>query len=101
MLNVAKAGSSVPLKFRVFDDGAPGTDLTTPSVKVTSQRAACDVGEATDAIEEYAGGSGLQNLGDGYYQYNWKTPKTYKGRCTTMTLSLGDGSGYTADFKFN
>ena len=44
-----------------------------------------------DEIEQYAGGSGLQDLGNGYYQFNWKTPKSYKGHCRTVMVSLGDG----------
>ena len=45
-----------------------------------------------DALEEYAAGSsGLQNLGDGYYQWNWKTPRTYAGSCKTLLLTL-DGA---------
>jgi len=32
--------------------------------------------------EEYAAGaSGLQNLGGGNYQINWKTDKAYTGQC--------------------
>jgi hypothetical protein len=58
-------------------------------------------GDPTDTIEEYAAGaSGLQYAGDGYWQFNWKTPKTYAGQCRTMVLTLGDGSKHEADFKF-
>jgi hypothetical protein len=33
-------------------------------------------GDPTDAIEQAASGSsGLQYNGDGYWQFNWKTPK--------------------------
>jgi hypothetical protein len=34
------------------------------------------------------------------YQFNWQTKKAYKGQCRVMTLTLSDGSTYTADFKF-
>ena len=56
-----------------------------------------------DLIEEYAtGNSGLQNLGNGYYQWNWKSPTTYVNSCKTLKLDLGEGSGYehTALFQF-
>jgi len=65
--NVAKAGRAVPLKWRVTDArGAPVTTLT--SVGVTASSLSCARGSTPDEIEEYAaGGSGLQNLGNGYY----------------------------------
>jgi hypothetical protein len=48
----------------------------------------CNLGTTTDALEEYASGdSGLQNLGDAYYQFNWKTPKTYANSCKTLKLN--------------
>jgi hypothetical protein len=41
-------------------------------------------------VEEYAAGSsGLQNLGDGYYQFNWKTPTSYAGSCKSIKLVFG------------
>lgn len=47
-----------------------------------------------------AGVSGLQNLGNGYYQFNWATPKSYANSCKTLHLALGDGADHTAQFKF-
>ena len=102
IVNIAKAGSAIPLKFRVTDaNSAPVTGLTAPPVAVTSKGAPCG-SDPGDAIEEYAAGnSGLQNLGNGYYQFNWKTPKAYKGQCRTVTVSLGDGNEtHTAQFSF-
>jgi hypothetical protein len=102
MVNIAKAGSAIPLKFRVTDaNGAPVTGLTAPPVAVTSKGAPCGTAPG-DAIEEYApGNSGLQDLGNGYYQFNWKTPKSYKGHCRTVMVSLGDGvETHTAQFSF-
>ena len=55
------------------------------------------------AIEEYAASSsGLQNLGDGYYQWNWKSPIGYANSCKTLKLALGEGAGfeYIALFQF-
>jgi CSLREA domain-containing protein len=99
-LNIAKAGQTIPLKWHLADaSGHPITDLESVSVTVTSL--ACPAGTTTDAIEEYTRGtSGLQNLGDGYYQYNWATPKGYARSCKTMSLDLGDGIAHTALFQF-
>jgi HYR domain len=91
-LNVSKAGQAIPLKWRLTDYyGNPVTTLT--SVKVVSGSLSCTASTTADAIEEYAtGSSGLQNLGDGYYQFNWKTPTSYANSCRTIGLDLGEGS---------
>lgn len=100
VVNAAKAGQTVPLKFLVTDAaGAPITTLTSVSVTVASL--ACSAGSSVDPIEEYsAGGTGLQHLGGGEYQFNWKTPKSYASSCKTMKLDLGDGVARTALFSF-
>jgi hypothetical protein len=99
-LNVAKAGQAIPLKWRLTDAaGLPITNLTT--VTITVKEYACAVGSTADQVEEYAaGGSGLQNLGDGYYQLNWKSPASYKGSCKELVLTLGNGATYSALFQF-
>jgi hypothetical protein len=58
------------------------------------------IGEV-DPVDAYASGkSGLQNQGDGYYQFNWATPKTYANSCRLLQLDLGDGVTHTALFQF-
>ena len=99
-LNSAKAGRTVPLKWRVVDAYQnPITDLTAVTVKAVTLT--CATGVTADAIEEYAAGtSGLQNLGDGYYQWNWQTPTSYAKSCKTVTVDLGDDATHTAAFTF-
>ena len=90
----------IPLKWRIVDaNGAPVTDLA--SVGVTAVTLPCSLGTTPDQPYESANG-GLQNLGDGYYQFDWKTPKTYAKSCKTVTLDLGEGPGMerTALFQF-
>ena len=90
--NRVKAGSTVPLKWRLTNaiDGSPVTNLSSASATVANLICGLDVTD--DVIEEASsGGTGLQNLGDGYYQFNWKTPKTYANSCKTLTLTLGGG----------
>jgi hypothetical protein len=100
VLNLAKAGQTIPLKWRILDaNGVPVTNLT--SVTVSAVSLSCSANTTLDLIEEYAaGGSGLQNLGNGYYQWNWKTPTTYVNSCKTLKLDLGDGLVHTALFQF-
>ena len=99
-INAANAGQAIPLKWRLTDaNNAPVANLA--SVTVTVAALACPVGTTPDQIEEYAAGvSGLQNLGDGYYQFNWKTPKAYARSCKTLWLDLGEASPRSAIFEF-
>jgi hypothetical protein len=99
-MNVANSGQGIPLKWRVTDaNGAPITDLASVAVSATSLT--CDLDITADQIEEYSAGlAGLQNLGNGYYQYNWKTPKTYAKSCKTLHLDLGNDVEISAAFRF-
>ena len=94
-MNVSKAGQSIPLKWRLTDaHGHPVLDLDTATVTVSGIN--CLLGASDDLVEEVApGGSGLQNLGDGYYQINWKTPTTYAGSCKSLNLDVGEGAQRT------
>ena len=53
-------------------------------------------------IEEVAtGASGLQYMGDGYWQFNWKTPAQYANTCRTMAVQFnGGGVSPIARFAF-
>jgi hypothetical protein len=94
-MNVSKAGQAIPLKWRLTDaDGNPVTNLA--SVIVTVTGVSCSLGSTLDLVEEVASGSsGLQNLGDGYYQFNWKSPTSYAGSCKSLNLNLGEGTPRT------
>jgi Tol biopolymer transport system component len=99
--NAAKAGQSIPIKWRLTDGN--GVPIADPSsfVSVTSSPTSGSCSGIPDGIETYAGSSGLQYLGDGYWQFNWKTPKSYAGQCRIMTLNLNDGgTDRTATFIF-
>ena len=99
MWNTAKAGSTIPLKFRVF---AGPTELTDTSV-VTSlkqQQVAC-TGGSEDSVEELAptGGTTLRyDTTGGQFVYNWQTPKL-PGKCYRVTVGTADGSSLVAGIK--
>lgn len=99
--NSAKAGQAIPLKWRLTDaNGDPVTTLATAAI--TAKNLSCALALTPDLLEEYAAsGSGLQNLGNGYYQLNWKTPTSFAKSCKALHLDLGEGSGTrTAVFHF-
>ena len=103
IVNDAKAGSAIPVKWQITDlDGTPVADPASFK-SLTSYNVSCGSfsGDPIDVLDEYsAGSSGLQYLGDGYWQFNWKTAKGFAGKCRMMVLELADGSTHTASFMF-
>jgi hypothetical protein len=104
--NRAQAGQVVPLTFRVLDaNGAPYASLTMDDVAVTSNVTGAGA-QPTDQQEPFAGRSALQYLGDGYYQFNWRTAKAYANttRFVSVTVSQSGASfepnTITARFDF-
>jgi hypothetical protein len=101
-LNISKAGQAIPLKWLLTDYFGQGV-TNVSSVTVDAVSYACDLGTTGDQIEEYASGSsGLQNLGGGNYQFNWKTPTSYAKSCKSINLDFGGGVKFspTALFSF-
>ncbi|MFC5789842.1 PxKF domain-containing protein [Agromyces tardus] len=100
VVNSAKAGSAVPIKFGL--DGDQGLDILaagSPTITFTS----CNASATIDAIETTitAGGSSLSyDPVAGQYVYVWKTEKSWAGKCGTFALKLNDGTTHSALFKF-
>jgi Tol biopolymer transport system component len=100
-VNSAKAGQTVPVKWRIADYFGVGVSTSASFVSMTSGSITCDSSDPQDGIETYAGGSGLQYQSNGTWQFNWKTPKSYAGQCRVMRLNLADGAGTrVAEFRF-
>jgi hypothetical protein len=99
-VNKVKAGQAIPLKWRLLDaNDVPYTTLSSATMSVAGFT--CSLGTTIDELEEVAAGaSGLQNLGDGYYQLNWKSPTSYAKSCKTLKLDIGEGSTHNANFEF-
>lgn len=94
VLNIAKAGQAIPFKWRLLD--ANGDPIEDPAsfASLQSYPTNCYDGTpdpVTDQIEEYAGNSGLQYDGDGYWQFNWKTPKNYANTCRSAYVLFQGG----------
>lgn len=103
--NLAKAGKTIPLRF--FAATATGPIMGLQSVRVAITGVDCaNVPAALDALEEYVPGKavGLQELGGGYYQYNWSTRLDDLGSCKSVTLALPapyvTETSPVANFKF-
>ena len=98
-LNLAKAGSAIPVKFSL--DGDYGLDIFAlgypKSISIN-----CDGTDPNGDIEEtvIAGDSSLNYDADAnQYIYVWKTNKTWVG-CRQLEVKLKDGKSYYANFKF-
>lgn len=102
-VNKAHAGQTIPIIWRITDkDGSPISDPAS-FTSVRSFAVDCEsyADDPTSIVDEpAAGSSGLQYLGDGLWQYNWKTSKLYKGHCRILKLTLSDHSVHTATFSF-
>jgi len=103
IINSAKSGQAIPVKWRLTD--ATPAPIADPFsfINLHSYQIDCTSGDAitgTDEIETYSGGSGLQYLGDGNWQFNWKTPKSYAGQCRKMYVEL-QGPTYTPEVRFD
>jgi len=100
-VNKANAGQAIPLKWRLSDANGKGISDPLSVDNVRSYPCLSDPGVPGDEIEEYAGNSGLIYKGDGYWQFNWKTPKSYARSCRIMYIDFNDGTtSPEAKFQF-
>ncbi len=101
-LNVATAGSAVPIRFALGGNRGLGI-LAAGSPVVTA--VACPTGVATNTVPAlipipvnflvYIGAPVNQ------YLYAWKTSKSWARTCRQFDLRLSDGSDHIAIFRFN
>ena len=98
--NRAQAGRTIPMLWRLTDlTGAPVSDSSSFDGAFSFQTA-CDGAAPADPVEaNTSGASSLQYLGDGYWQFNWKTEKAYAKTCRRFYLKFSDGQ-MSAQAKF-
>jgi len=100
MLNVAKAGSAIPVKFSLSGD--QGLDIFAEGYP-KSLGIVCNGSALVDAIEETvtAGSSSLSyDPVANQYVYVWKTDKGWAGTCRQLVVMLNDGTYHRANFNF-
>ncbi|WP_157520093.1 PxKF domain-containing protein [Herbidospora daliensis] len=102
VVNVAKAGQGIQVKWRLTDaTGAPVNGLTAAALTVSPFD--CRTGLPTGQERVPAEGAAeLQVLGYGSYQVVWRTPQTYLDTCLTLHVDTGEGAAaaHTARFRF-
>jgi hypothetical protein len=98
IINNAKAGSTVPLKFEVFKGATELTNVSDVKQSFT-QKINCASGTGDD-IETYSSGNTTlrYDTTGGQFIFNWQTPKA-AGSCYRVTLTTLDGSQISADFR--
>jgi hypothetical protein len=99
VLNQAKAGSSVPVKFGLGGD--KGMNIFAAGYPI-SQVIPCDSSALVDGIEQIdsPGASGLSyDAATQTYHYVWKTEKSWTG-CRQLVVKFTDGSYARANMKF-
>ncbi len=100
-LNVAKAGSAVPIKFSL--GGNRGLNILaagSPSTQAVSCSGGGSVPGAT--ATNTPGESELSyDAKSAQYTYVMKTEKAWANTCRTLTVTLTDGTSHKASFKFN
>ena len=100
VLNVAKAGSAIPVKFSL--DGDQGLEIFAPGYP-KSQLITCGDDPETDGIEQMvtAGQSSLTyDPAFDTYTYVWKTDKAWAGTCRQLVVKLSDDTQHRANFQF-
>jgi hypothetical protein len=100
VVNLVKAGSSVPVKFglggnrglAIFAAGSPA------SVAI-----GCSSSQPEAPIEQVdaPGASGLSyDAATQRYHYTWLTKKAWAGTCRQLVVTLADGTSHRASFRF-
>jgi hypothetical protein len=101
ILNNAKAGSAIPVKFSLGGDR--GLDIFDPGYPMAVAIACPGSSALTEQIDETvpAGGSSLTyDPTTDRYVYVWKTDKRWAGMCYRFELGLIDGSSHTFEGQF-
>lgn len=101
-----KAGSTLPVKFKLFDADS-GEIVSEPELQVlrsspSSRPISCETSVALDdrTPVTLVGGGQHFDPDTNTYSFNWKTDKGWAGTCRELSLQLIDGSEHTALFQF-
>ncbi|GAA5202803.1 PxKF domain-containing protein [Microbacterium jejuense] len=101
VINVVKGGSTVPLKFEVFDGAV---ELTDPAVvtSFTQTPVSCEDWSTSEADPIEVTTTGATSLRfdakAGHFVQNWKAPAP-RAACYVVTMTVQDGSTLAAAFR--
>jgi hypothetical protein len=100
VVNTVKAGSTVPLKFKVLAGTTEFSSVEGIGAEFNVVPVSCDSGAPEDAVDFTTTGSTSLRYDEssGQFIQNWKTPKRPAG-CYLVTMTTGDGSLVEAKFQ--
>jgi hypothetical protein len=94
--NTSKGGSTIPLKFDVFQNGLGTAESTNPAdvLSIVTALTSCPSGSVDDAIDyvESTGIGGAVFYDGEQMHLNWKTPSVSKDTCYRVTATLKDNT---------
>lgn len=98
---IVQPGRTMPVRWRLTKDGVP-VDAASSFVRLSSRPIDCASGAAAGDVLDggTAGSSGLSYHGNGTWQYNWQSSRTWRGTCRLMVVTFNDGSTLSAKFSF-
>jgi hypothetical protein len=97
-VNVAQAGSAIPVKFKLGVNYGPGIFA---EGYPRSRPIACESGAPSEPIEQtVTPGASELSYGDNQYNYVWKTQAAWANTCRELEVKLVDNTVHTALFKF-
>ncbi len=96
--NAATAGRTIPVKWSLHDASGAPVDDPASFVRISYATTPCGSAEPSGDPLPTESNAGLVYLGDGRWQYNWKTPKSLANRCIIATLELNDGASSGRQF---
>ena len=97
--NAGKAGSTIPMKFRVALDGTVQSSTSVVTSFVVNKVNCSDVSTVTDTIETTTSGGTVLRYDATAQQFiqNWQTPKD-RNVCYRVTTTIADGDTIVAYF---
>jgi hypothetical protein len=102
LINRAKAGQTIPLKFNIWD-GTTAIDDTAAVSVFTAKTTCTATADATlDNIEQYSTGSTTLrwDADAGQFVFNWKTDKSWATQCWRVRVVATGGDQIVAEFTF-
>ncbi len=80
---------------------APMTPISVEVRSASPQRTDCTTGaDLGGAVDAAAGEPFSYDSGSDTYKFVWKAPKSWSGRCGTLTVALVDGQAYDLAIRF-
>jgi hypothetical protein len=99
--NIAKGGSTIPLKFNVYANGVEKTSTSDISGFSVVGLTSCSGSATEDPIDFVTTGNTSLRYDTTAQQFiqNWKSPSVSQDSCFRATVTFADGSSLSAFFK--